>query len=516
MTNQRKQKLLLKTLKRIKWEFPKYSLSRYKEMIVDAWDTKYMVDFDIQRHPYFKNKECIQYLEAFFNGASTLPITVVDINKTWNNVNDGGQRAKATWWYFKRYYDAGYNWLSVDGNNRNWAWYRFFNDMFKLPKGFQIPLWNLQTDSQYLSDPFTKPMSYSDILNDDVMGDEFKQYMIRGDEKIRIDTITQCTKPQLHNIFRCINQGQKLKQQEDRNCIDVEIAEWVRRHANDDDKFGKFLLNEFNETNINYRDHESFVAFTLTMIHDFGNMFPTGFGEKPIKTISEKIVTSHYEDDTLVDKDMVSTKKALTKLKGYAEWTNSGTQWVGTHLQLSRALIMLFHKIDKDYYVDDWNSVYEWVGNFHTEQVTNNDKFKFPHISDERTYNDIIKSGVKYLSVIYQIFASQLILLETNEIIRVKQARVQATSDIRETLYKDQKGFCKITGNTITEWNNTSLYHVDHIIPISKWLSELHGTNPNAITNLQLVEKTANLKKSNKIEPVVPAVVTQQHNSMGM
>ena len=64
-------------------------------------------------------------------------------------------------------------------------------------------------------------------------------------------------------------------------------------------------------------------------------------------------------------------------------------------------------------------------------------------------------------------------------------------------LYKKQSGICPLTDNTITEWNNTSKYHVDHKIPISKWLIELHGMNPNDISNLQLVEKTANLKKSN-------------------
>ena len=57
-----------------------------------------------------------------------------------------------------------------------------------------------------------------------------------------------------------------------------------------------------------------------------------------------------------------------------------------------------------------------------------------------------------------------------------------------------------LTKKKIVDFNDTSKYHVDHIIPISKWLKELHGQDPNHISNLQLIEKEVNLKKSNKIE----------------
>ena len=134
-------------------------------------------------------------------------------------------------------------WLSVDGNNRNHAWYWFFNDEFKLPKGFTLPLWNIQEREEY-DIQLTKPMSYSDIMNE--YGDEFKAWMDNG-RRMFIMEIQKCTKSQLHNIFRCINQGKPLEHQEDRNCIDVIIAEWVRRMSNDDDKFGKFFRSQFED-----------------------------------------------------------------------------------------------------------------------------------------------------------------------------------------------------------------------------------------------------------------------------
>ena len=54
-------------------------------------------------------------------------------------------------------------------------------------------------------------------------------------------------------------------------------------------------------------------------------------------------------------------------------------------------------------------------------------------------------------------------------------------------------------GKEIVGYNDGSKYHVDHIIPISRWLTELNGQDPNHISNLQLIEKRDNLIKSNKI-----------------
>ena len=54
MTN--KQKLLIKTMSKIKASPEKWSLSRYKKTIVERWDDDYHVDLDIQRHPYFNYK----------------------------------------------------------------------------------------------------------------------------------------------------------------------------------------------------------------------------------------------------------------------------------------------------------------------------------------------------------------------------------------------------------------------------------------------------------------------------
>ena len=110
----------------------------------------------------------------------------------------------------------------------------------------------------------------------------------------------------------------------------------------------------------------------------------------------------------------------------------------------------------------------------------------------------MVTSGVSYLSITYQFFSSKLLLLELNGIITPKQARDNFTYDIKLKLYNKQNGVCNLSGNEIVDFNDTSKYHIDHIIPISKWLTDLNGQDPNEISNLQLVEKKENLRKSNK------------------
>ena len=502
-----KQKLLIKTLNKIKARAREYSLAFYKKNIIDKWETDYHVDLDIQRNPYFTFKHAISYLQAWFIGADLSFITMVDIPSIWNELETENQKGTKTYNYFKRLYEKTISWLSVDGNNRNHAWYWFFTDQLELPKGFNLPLWNNNTGEQYFIE-LPRKMTYSDIISE--YGDEFEAYMMKGDERVRIMEIQKCTKPQLHNIFRCINQGKKLEHQEDRNCIDVAFAEWVRRTANDEHEkkvsFGNFFKSQYNEKSIDKRAHEHFTAWTSSMIQQLSCYFPTLFGEKPDKEISENIVTKHYEDETITDETMKDTKSALEKLKDFVKWTNSGMNYISSNLQFSRALTMIFHKIRKNYTDIQWKEIYVHLDKFH-QKMLNEDRIKkdkaiaynFNHKSDSRTYTLISTSGTAYLSIIYQFLASQLTLMELNGMMKSKLARGSFGHDVRKDLYEIQNHTCPLTGNKIVGYNDGSKYHVDHIIPISKWLTELNGQDPNHISNLQLVEKTANLNKSDKI-----------------
>tara|TARA_Y100000004_G_C8927130_1_gene418124 strand:+ start:32 stop:1684 length:1653 start_codon:yes stop_codon:yes gene_type:complete len=478
------------------------NLASYKKLVIDFWDDhlspSYYVDFDIQRYPYFTHNDCIKFLQKWMSGYDINPLTMVDINKVWSYVKNNYGEASQTYIYFANLSKKNYYYLSIDGNNRNHAWYWFFKNEFALPKGFVLPLWNFQTNKTYRI-KLKKKMFYKDIIRD--YQKEFEGWMKMGRTMI-VCELQKCTKPQLHNIFRTINQGKSLESQEDRNCINVFHTEWVRDTTNKG-IFKKFFKKQFKQNSRNKRNHDSFVAFVCSLIQNHGNYFPSGFGEKALKNISEKIVTSDYEKENISDETRHNVTQALKHLKGYIKHINSGS-FISDNLQFSRVLTCFLHKIRTDYNVDNWDNVYDYINKFHSKMLSqvNEDgdeiTYKFDHHSKSLTYGSIVGAGVQLLSVNYQFLSSQLHLMELNGIINKKLARKQASFKIRQKLYNEQNGICKLTGNKIVDFNDTDKYHVDHIIPISKWLKELDGEDPNNINNLQLVEKKANLEKGNK------------------
>ena len=165
---------------------------------------------------------------------------------------------------------------------------------------------------------------------------------------------------------------------------------------------------------------------------------------------------------------------------------------------MSRALTAFFYKVINNYTNVQWEDLFNFIWKEHQSNLNNDEQYKFNHISKKRNYSDMVTSGVTYLPIIYQFFSSKLLLLELNGIITPKQARGSFNHDTRLALYNRQKGKCALSNNEIIDYNDTSKYHIDHDIPISKWLTKLNGIDPNKISNLQLVEKKENLIKGNE------------------
>jgi len=495
MTQKQKENTLLKTFQKISTEFKAWNLFIFKNNIIDRFKS-YFVDLDIQRNPYFTYQDAIAYIQSYLVGASLNSFIMARPQEIIGSYEQNGVGTHTkTFKYFKNLVDKAIEFLSVDGNNRVTGWYWFFNDIIKLPKGTILPLYQKEDNTEYHIE-LPKSMNYSEICQE--YGEQWEDWM-QNSNKLVMYFIDDCTKPQLHLIFRCVNQVKKLNRQEDRNCIDVEIAQIIRENANltNKESFGKFFEEQFDEVKRNERAHESFLAYVYTLCQDFGNYFPTLFGEKPVSQIKETQITKRYEEDSITSETISKTNKAIKRLKQFIEFTNSG-KFISDNIQLSRALTAFFYKINNNYTNVNWEDLFDFVWKEHQSRLNDDTQYKFNHISKKRNYSDMVTSGVSYLSITYQFFSSKLLLLELNGIITPKQARDNFTYDIKLKLYNKQNGVCNLSGNEIVDFNDTSKYHIDHIIPISKWLTDLNGQDPNEISNLKLVEKKENLKKSNK------------------
>jgi hypothetical protein len=343
MTQKQKENTLLKTFQKISTEFKAWNLFIFKNNIIDRFKS-YFVDLDIQRNPYFTHQDAIAYIQSYLVGASLNSFIMARPQEIIGSYEQNGVGTHTkTFKYFKNLVDKAIEFLSVDGNNRVTGWYWFFNDIIKLPKGTILPLYQKEDNTEYHIE-LPKSMNYSEICQE--YGEQWEDWM-QNSNKLVMYFIDDCTKPQLHLIFRCVNQVKKLNRQEDRNCIDVEIAQIIRENANltNKESFGKFFEEQFDEVKRNERAHESFLAYVYTLCQDFGNYFPTLFGEKPVSQIKETQITKRYEEDSITSETISKTNKAIKRLKQFIEFTNSG-KFISDNIQLSRALTAFFYKIN--------------------------------------------------------------------------------------------------------------------------------------------------------------------------
>ena len=79
----------------------------------------------------WESRKAIGFIRSVIRGIAMQDIYLVDLQSCLDNSVEGSE----DWEYFKKWLDAGYKWLAVDGNNRTITCRNFFNDNIKIPSG---------------------------------------------------------------------------------------------------------------------------------------------------------------------------------------------------------------------------------------------------------------------------------------------------------------------------------------------------------------------------------------------
>jgi hypothetical protein len=446
--------------------------------------TEYHVPI-IQRRRYFGVTEKRGYIKDLFSGDNISDFMFTDLKALRVSYSEIGDRIqKVDREYFSEIWEAGKTFQSVDGNNRMGALFSFFGNEFTLLKGSEIPVVNIEGELDLTI--INKNMTHQDIVNE--YGDEYLKALEQID--IGIKWLTFTTKNGLYKIFRNVNKIKKLNKQQDRNCIDVEIAETVREIGVYNEAWFEKVLSEASVRNL---DDHSFTAFSLFIIDNFNVLTNSEFNSSALENITETSVTEMYEEDNVSDKTINEFKSLLKRVKQYGKLCGGETNFLSSKL-FRIALISWFKRLKENYSSIDWDNVLKSTVEFDKQNVLSTKiYFCFGNNQDTRTYSEIRKSGISYFNILFSFFVTQEELLVSNGYMFIKNKR-KNTNTLRQKLYTLQSGICTLTNNDITDYNDTSLYEVDHITPISKWDSD---EDVNGIDNLQLVEKSANRKKSN-------------------
>lgn len=415
------------------------------------------------------------YIASVLEGRAITPITLGKISSLRDTVEREYGYEHEDFKYFSNLLDSGFEWITIDGNNRDNTLCEFLNGEFPLQENeYRIDYNNLSVFNA------TKETKYFGDLSPDV-----QKYI--SDIQLNILEVIQSDRKGLAVLFSNINEGVPLNDQEKRNAIPSRMGNLVRgvvkEHA---EGFSKL----YTAKAINRRNPDEYVVTVANIV------------ARGIINIDRQSRDDAYGDSTLEATSFNRTKKIIKQVCDIAkEHGASGFKAGGKFTNNLVDFALLLNYINS--HSIGINSLKELYNFFVTSQAARLE-------SDEELYNN--KTGTNPRTYAGLLRANNRNFLEIREgkqieslqdvpdnLLTFKDEDRNFDLKIKFQLWQRQDGKCAITGNEIEprfiyDGNTT---HVDHIKPHSKG-------GETTLENAQLVFKSANLEKSDKYEEVEP------------
>jgi len=417
--------------------------------------------------------EMIRFFISLITGMSISPIVLVDIKSCYEywKKND---RDEESMLYFKKFLDDGYDYISVDGNNRTITMVDISKDKVKLQQGGYQLLNHSGPDIQV-----KKGKQYLSMLSDSLVA---KFY----DTIVKLELYTDISKKECGTVFRAINDGMGLNDHSKRQSNSSDLADFVRQMRKD---FKKSLEKIFAPRNILLLKADEFIAKLLsyTTTKNFSKSTLDNIYDTPNETIDKLLTTRN--------KWFVRTLKAFFKEVESFKWTSpnsafdcwatiSDMQDEEIKIQSMKKYVSIYYKELEQLKIE--NKRYE------NPDVTKRASIPFLDYAGLLSKSMSLTTGVFRRSVIMSKIMSKLL---DEEVITQLEDPTKRTFSQRQKseLWHKQDGICPETNKKIPieELYNASLWQADHIVPFSKG-------GLTTIENGQLICATRNKQLGNK------------------
>lgn len=435
---------------------------------------KIYLDESFQSRARWSNKEKQKYLGSCLEGFNLSPVVIGHIQSLYSDacLNQGDDSEDAV--AFKLLLDQGYEFITVDGNNRDETLAQFFTD--KIEDGYSIPLTQKKYDLGETELNATKTCKYFCQLQPE------DQDFIKN-IPIQIHLILAGGRKALKKAFKCVNDGKNLNDQEIRNAESCKFADLVRQLV-DDCLSGFEKL--YTQAKINRRHPDEFIVDVAIL------------NAQGLVMINPKARDEAYGDNTKEKINFGKTKKIISQITSITEqWGKSGLnvekKLKGTLYDLA---IMLKHINNNKIQVNSLEEFY----NFFIK--TQSERIKDPKIlwnskkgNDPRAYAGLLKNlQPEFLAIRERILIESLKDIDEGILTYLDPVR-NFSPTIRFTLWKRQDGKCAISGKPITPIQvcNGNITHVDHHKPY------IQG-GETSLENARLVFKEENLRKGSKFD----------------
>ena len=409
------------------------------------------------------------YIHSTLVGTATNFIHLVDVNKALI-YNEGGD--PFSFHYFAKLKEQGFIYLSIDGNNRSIALKDFRNNEFKMYQR-EYP-----TDREVLE-------IKSDYATYGKMPSRLKE--IYDNTQINLIVYSNVTVRQCSELFRDVNRGKSLNDQQFRQSYICDTADFVREKRS---LHIKSLQNFISAGDIRELYGDQFIAKMISYAYyndfDKGKLDKLYFDPK----------NGHVEKLRLFSKNNPPFLKVL-----YNFFTDIA---VGTN-KLSANAVFDYYKLLLDYEnenvkVDNHKEFYKlWLETYEDLQSDTDELYRVDGYDSKYTYGETVKKiPMSFYDFRQNVIKSKIESTAIDKGYLIQQGDPKDrffTTTQKYLLWKKQNGKSPATGKEIplTEIYDHTKWQADHIKPWDK-------QGETTIENGQLIEAEINNQKSNAYE----------------
>lgn len=419
----------------------------------------------------WKKPQMVYYMESVLYGMAVQNIVIVDIEKCLDNSVEGS----ADYDYFKKWGDAGFKYIAVDGNNRSITIHKFYeqDDVYlNARKRYQV-----ETPDGRIADFTLNPDNNVFSKLPDPLKNAF------SDAEVTIKVVERATRQEITDLFLRVNSGIHLNGQEKRNAVLSAVSEAVRKIGYDyDSSVGLQVMNEAGITRFGF--HEMVASGLIYFTHQ----------ESPISISSDTIDRAYIDNSAESNNLRYFQKLAKTAFDPIAnDKAGMFRKSKFKKYNLMNWFILVTYLNRNNIQIKDSAKLLSWFVNSEVGRVMSTEPVLRNKQGIQKLYSELQTDDGDKLVIRKNIIVKDLMqssLLTDGTLVEVDDKRVYNASQKYE-LWRKQNGICPLSGKTIPLYEilDSSKWQGDHILEYSKG-------GKTSVDNGQLICVTAHKQKT--------------------
>jgi len=442
-------------------------------------DGKIYLDESFQSNARWDIISSQAYMTSVFLGRAVTSIILGDIKSIVASLRLAFGENNDDYKFFKALEDEGYEYITVDGNNRSRCISAFVQGDFPLTEQ------EYEIDDGYTT-VFKTNMSnkyYSSLPSD------IQTYL--NITKMNVLLVTQCDKIGLAALFIAVNKGMNLNAQEKRNAILCAFGAYVRKLASDE-KLAKTFVEIYGQKGVNRRYSDEMIVTAAVIVARGIDGVTNAARDLAYTDTSEELSVFSSRVKPLI----TTIVEKLVKANGTSILNIGGHQ----NANFTDLIMLLNYMQQNKIVIEDHGAFYDWFVISQSERVAKTDVlYEGSKGTNKRTYAGLMRATSKAFLTIRQNMLIESLGECPDGILTFRDTERNFDPKLRYFFWKRQEGMCPLKNIYIEPrfiWDG-SVTHIDHDIPWSK-------EGETSIENGQLVFADANLAKSNMIFEEVP------------